>query len=141
MNLTGVFINAICVFAAGFLGSIFKKGIPERIKRTLMLALGLCVLYVGIDGIVAGMDAVLLVLSVSIGAFIGEAIDFDDKFSRLGRYVESRMPKNEDNIADGFVSATLFVCVGAMAIVGGIESGTKGTYNTFLAKSCKNRQT
>ena len=46
------------------------------------------------------------------------------------------MPKNEDNIADGFVSATLFVCVGAMAIVGGIESGTKGTYNTFLAKSC-----
>ena len=93
MNLTGVFINAICVFAAGILGSIFKKGIPERIKRTLMLALGLCVLYVGIDGIVAGMDAVLLVLSVSIGAFIGEAIDFDDKFSRLGRYVESRMPK------------------------------------------------
>ena len=136
MNLTGVFINAICVFAAGILGSIFKKGIPERIKRTLMLALGLCVLYVGIDGIVAGMDAVLLVLSVSIGAFIGEAIDFDDKFSRLGRYVESRMPKNEDNIADGFVSATLFICVGAMAIVGGIESGTKGTYNTFLAKSC-----
>ena len=135
MNLTGVFINAICVFTAGLLGGLTRKGIPERIKETLMLGLGLCVLYVGISGIIPGMDSVLLVLYVSLGAFIGELLDFDGRISRLGTYIQERMPGSEGNIADGFISATLFVCVGAMAIVGGIESGTKGTYSTFLAKS------
>ena len=136
MNFTGVFINAFCVAVAGITGAFFRKGLPEKMKRTLMLALGLCVLYVGITGIVKGMDSVMLVLSVAIGVIIGEAIDFDAAFNKLGMYVERKLPSESGSVADGFVSATLFVCVGAMAIVGGIESGTKGTYSTFLAKSC-----
>ena len=136
MNFTGVFINAFCVAVAGIMGAFFRKGLPEKMKRTLMLALGLCVLYVGITGIVKGMDSVMLVLSVAIGVIIGEAIDFDAAFNKLGMYAERKLPSESGSVADGFVSATLFVCVGAMAIVGGIESGTKGTYSTFLAKSC-----
>lgn len=135
MNLTGVFINSGCVFFAGILGCLFKKGLSEKVKGTLMIGLGLCVLYIGISGISTDINAITLVLSVSLGAFVGELIDIDEKLNRFGRFVQNKFPVKDEHIADGFISSTLFVCVGAMSIVGGIESGTQGTYQVFLAKT------
>lgn len=135
MTLTGVFINAAGIFIAGILGSIFRKGIPDRVKTTLMYGLGLCVLFIGITGLDPDMSVIVLVLSVSLGAVIGELFDFDGRLSRFGSFVQKKLGGNEDSIADGFISASLFVCVGAMAIVGAVESGTEGTYDTYLAKS------
>lgn len=135
MTFTGVFINAGGVLLAGILGSIFRKGLPEKIRAMLMTALGLCVLYIGASGISADTNFTRLVLAVSIGTIIGTAIDIDKRLRNLGEKVHTILPVKDDGFADGFISATLFVCVGAMAIVGAIESGTKGTYDVYLAKS------
>ncbi|WP_312941923.1 DUF554 domain-containing protein [Oscillibacter sp.] len=136
MTLTGVFINSIGVFLAGLTGSFCKKGIPEKVRTTLMMGLGLCVLYIGISSITAGTSIIMIVLSIAIGAVVGERIDIDDNLNRMGKVMQKHLTFiGNDNIADGFVAGTLFVCVGAMSIVGGIESGTQGTFNTFVAKA------
>ena len=135
MTLTGVWLNAGGVLLAGILGSFIRRGMPEKLKTALMTGLGLCVLYIGISGISADTDTVVLVLSVSLGMALGTALDLDGKLSWLGELVQQKLPLRDSQVADGFVSSTLFVCVGAMSIVGGIESGTQGTYDTFLAKT------
>ena len=135
MTLTGVWLNAGGVLLAGALGSFIRRGMPEKLKTALMTGLGLCVLYIGISGVSADTDTVVLVLSVSLGMALGTALDLDGKLSRLGELVQQKLPFRDSQVADGFVSSTLFVCVGAMSIVGGIESGTQGTYDTFLAKT------
>ena len=135
MTLTGVLINSAGVFFAGILGSIFRKGIPDKVKTTLMYGLGLCVLFIGVTGLSPDMSVIVLVLSVAIGSVIGELIDIDKQLGQFGAFVQNKLKSSEDSISDGFISATLFVCVGAMSIVGGIESGTQGTYDTFLAKT------
>lgn len=135
MTIMGAAINGIGIFAAGILGSLIKKGMPERIKDSLMTGLGLCVLYSGAIGFSSDTDLLVLTISVALGVIIGEALDFDGHLNRFGSFIERKVSSKDNNFADGFVSASLFVCVGAMAIVGAIESGTKGTYNTYLAKS------
>ncbi len=135
MTIMGAAINGIGIFAAGILGALIKKGMPERIKDSLMTGLGLCVLYSGAIGFSSDTDLLVLTVSVALGVIIGEALDFDGHLNRFGSFIERKVSSRDNNFADGFVSASLFVCVGAMAIVGAIESGTKGTYNTYLAKS------
>ncbi len=135
MTFVGVAINGTGIVAAGILGSVIKKGIPERLKDALMTALGLCVLYSGISGFSSDTNLLILTASVVIGLLIGELLDFDGKFTRFGGFVQKKIGAGDGSFADGFVSASLFVCVGAMAIVGAIESGTKGTYDIYLAKS------
>lgn len=135
MTLTGVFLNAGGVFAAGVLGALIRRGIPDRLRRALMLGLGLCVLYLGVSGFSAETDAIVLVSSVTVGVLLGEGIDIDGRLRRSGAFLQRVLPLRDGQIADAFVTSTLFVCVGAMSIVGGIESGTQGTYDTFLAKA------
>ena len=135
MTFTGVLINGIGILVAGILGALVKKGIPEKIKDALMTALGLCVLYSGISGFSSDTSLLILTASVVTGLLIGEILDFDGAFTRFGSFVQKKIGAGDSSFADGFVSASLFVCVGAMAIVGAIESGTKGTYDTYLAKS------
>ena len=135
MTFVGVAINGIGIVVAGILGALIKKGIPEKLKDALMAALGLCVLYSGISGFSSDTNLLILTASVVIGLLIGELLDFDGKFTRFGEFVQKKIGAGEGSFAEGFVSASLFVCVGAMAIVGAIESGTKGTYDTYLAKA------
>ena len=135
MTFVGVTINGVGILVAGILGALIKKGIQEKFKNTLMAGLGLCVLYSGVSGFSSDTNLLILTASVVIGLIIGEILDFDGLFNRFGQFMQKKIGAKEGNIADGFVSATLFVCVGAMAIVGAIESGTKGTYDTYLAKS------
>ena len=135
MTLTGVWINSGGVLLAGLLGSLCRRGIPEKVKSPLLVALGLCVLYIGISGVSAETSVIVLVLSVAVGALGGEVADIDGKLNRLGLLVQQKLPLRDENIAEAFVTSTLFVCAGAMSVVGGIESGTQGTYDTYLAKA------
>lgn len=135
MTLTGVLINGGGIFVSGVLGALIRKGIPEKLKDGLMTGLGLCVLYSGAVGFSGETNLLVLTFSVALGVIIGELLDFDRLFNRFGSFVQKKASMKDSNFADGFVSATLFVCVGAMAIVGAIESGTKNTYSIYLAKS------
>lgn len=159
-HFLGTIVNFIVVFVAGFLGTLVKKGVPKRITDIVMSAMAICVIYIGIDGIIgeapavnedsflnAGLFKVLvMILSMAIGTIIGELIDIDKWLNKLGEVLGNgfkRLSGAEDGeggksagakFAEGFVSCSLLFCVGAMAINGAILDAT-GEPGVLLAKS------
>lgn len=136
MILFGALANGLAVAFGGGVGLAFKQGISERVKTLIIQALGICVVYVGISGSLKGNSTIFVVLSMVIGAVIGELIDFDGQFNKLGDWLESLFHmKSENSFSEGFVTGTLFICVGAMAIVGSLQSGMAGNNQVLYTKS------
>lgn len=136
--MLGTIVNCIAIIIGCLVGLIVKGRLSERISTTIMAGLGLCVLYIGISGALKGEDTLLMIISIALGALIGEVIDLDKWLNKLGHYLESKIRKKDGqtiSIAEGFVTASLLFCVGAMAIVGSLESGLKGDHDTLFAKS------
>ncbi|EKY27550.1 DUF554 domain-containing protein [Clostridium celatum] len=136
--MLGTIVNSIAVIVGCLVGLVVKGRLNEKISITVMQGLALCTLYIGISGALKGENTLIMILSVAIGALIGEIIDIDKRLNNLGEYLESKFNgKKESNvsIAEGFVSASLLFCVGAMAIVGSLESGLSGNHNTLFTKS------
>lgn len=136
--LWGTLVNVAAIVIGSLVGLLLKKGLPERVSGMLNIAVGLCVAYIGIDGCLAGENMLVAVLSMVIGAVIGELLNLDGKLNRLGQAVQNRFAKGKDGestIAQSFVSASLLFCVGAMAIVGSLQSGISGDHNTLYVKS------
>lgn len=133
---SGAVVNFFTVIAGTLIGLLFKKGIPERVKATLMNGMALCVLYIGVTGLFEdGTNILIIIVSCASGAVIGELADFDGIVNRLGARLEKSLGKGDTKIADGFVTATLLFCVGAMTVVGSIDSGISGDNSTLYSKS------
>ena len=133
--MLGTIVNAAAVLAGCTVGLFLKGGIPKRFNDIIMKALGLSVLYIGIAGSIKCTDTLLLIISLIIGAALGEALNIDQRLNNLGQWVESKFKKSEGGIAEGFVSASLLFCVGSMAIVGSIQSGMQGNHEMLFVKS------
>lgn len=135
--MLGVIVNMIAAVVGGTLGTLFKKGIPEKITNSIMIAVGLCVVYIGIDGALKGENTLVLIISMLVGTAIGSLIDIDDKINRLGKWVENKINKGEKkvSIAEGFVTATLLFCVGSMTVVGSLNAGLLGDNQMLYTKS------
>ena len=104
----------------------------------MMKGLGLCTLYLGISGSLKGENSLILIISIVVGALIGEGIDLDAKLKRFGAWIENKFKSKESgkvSIAEGFVSASLLFCVGAMAVVGSLQSGLEGNHEMLFNKS------
>lgn len=133
--MLGTAVNVAAVLLGGVIGLLIKKGLPKRLETALMTALGLCTMYIGISGLSEGKNTLVLILSMVIGTLIGEAIDLDRQVCRLGDYIQSKFKNKGGSVAEGFVSASLLFCVGAMSIVGSLESGLCGNHEILFAKS------
>lgn len=135
--MLGVIVNMLAAIVGGTLGTLFKKGIPEKITNGIMIAVGLCVVYIGIDGALKGENTLVLIISMLIGTAIGSLIDIDDKINRLGKWVEGKFNKGEKkvSIAEGFVTSTLLFCVGSMTVVGSLNAGLLGDNQMLYTKS------
>jgi uncharacterized membrane protein YqgA involved in biofilm formation len=135
--MTAVLINVATVILGSAVGLLLKKGIPEKISKAAMAAIGLCTLYIGIDGALEGENTIVLILSLVFGAVTCTAIDMDRLLDRAGKFLESRVKsKNEKStLSEGFVTGSLLFCVGAMTIIGSLESGLKGDHTTIITKS------
>lgn len=128
----------VAVLIGGSVGLLLKKGLPEKLSDSIMKGLGLCTLYLGISGSLKGQNSLILIISMVVGIVIGEILDLDDKVNRLGKFVEKKFQKEGNtkvSIAEGFVSASLLFCVGAMAIVGSLQAGLAGDYEMLYNKS------
>lgn len=135
--MLGTIVNVIAVLAGGTLGLLLKGRLPGRVADGVLRTVGLCVIVMGIAGALKG-DTMLLVVSLAVGTLAGEAFNLDGLLARLGGRMERHFRKNEDEsstFAEGFVSATLLFCVGAMSIVGSLESGLIGDHRIIFAKS------
>ena len=135
--MIGVFVNVATVLLGSFVGLLFRKGIPERISKAMMLAIGLCTLYIGIDGALEGSNTIVLILSMVFGTLIGTLLDIDGMINRIGQYIERKMKKEGEktSIAEGFMTASLLFCVGAMTIVGSLNAGLTGDNTLIFTKS------
>ena len=134
--LSGAVVNFFAVIIAGALGLLFKKGIPEKVKTTLMYGMALCVMYIGITGLFEeGANIIVIIISFALGSVIGELVDFDGAINRLGDKLQKKLSRNDSRFAEGFVTATLLFCVGAMTVVGSIDSGINGDNSTLYSKT------
>lgn len=135
--MLGTIVNVIAVLVGGTIGLLLKKGLPKRLEKSLMTALGLCTVYLGISGLSQGKNTLILILSMVLGTLIGELVDLDKRINNLGEYIQEKFRRlsGGSSIAEGFVTASLLFCVGAMAIVGSMQSGLTGNHETLFAKS------
>lgn len=135
--MLGTIVNCLAIIIGSIIGLTIKGKISNKVRVTIMNGLGLCTLYIGLSGALEGKNTLIMIISIALGALIGELIDIDGKLTNLGEMIERKPNKgnNSLSIADGFVTATLLFCVGAMAIVGSLESGLSNNHSTLFAKS------
>lgn len=143
----GTIINTAAIILGGIAGGLFGKRLTERYQDTLMKACGLCVIFLGIAGALEKMFTVqngsvvsggtmMMIASFAIGSLMGEWINIEHHMNRFGEWLKVKSGNSKDKIfVDAFVTASLTVCVGAMAIVGSIQDGILGDYNTLLMKA------
>lgn len=135
--MLGVAVNAAAVIVGSLLGLVFKKGISEKLNKAVMSAIGLCVMFVGIDGMLGYTDPLILIVSMVIGTIIGTLLGLEEKFNAAGDRLAGKIAKNSEsgNFTQGFVTASLLFCVGAMAITGSVNAGLNGDNRILFTKS------
>lgn len=133
--MLGTIVNALAIIGGSLVGFLFKGGIPDRINDTIMKGLALCILVIGITGAIKSENMIVVICSIVTGALIGEAIDIDRRLVKFGDAIETRLQGKGGKISEGFVTASLVYCVGAMAIVGSLNSGLKGDNSILFTKA------
>lgn len=143
----GTLINVSAIIAGSLIGLIFGSLLKERVQETLMDACGLGTLFLGIGGTISKMltishgslsttSSMMMILSLVIGGLIGELINIEAFFERFGAWLKVKSGNAKDPaFTEAFVSASLVVCIGAMAVVGAIQDGISHNPDTLIAKS------
>lgn len=142
----GTIINCSAIIIAGIAGMFFGNHLKESMQNTLMKADGVAVIFIGIAGGLSKMLVIkngsiettgtMMIISLSFGAVIGELLDLGGKMTHFGEWLKLKTGNAKDHkFVDGFVTASLTVCIGAMAVVGSIEDGVHGNHSILLAKA------
>lgn len=143
----GTILNVAAIVAGGLIGLVFSRAISARYQQTLMQAIGVCVIFVGIGGAVQEMMTVtadglqsggtmMVVISYAVGSLLGEWIDLERRMEQFGTWLKVKTGNaREKQFVDAFVTASLTVCIGAMAIVGAIQDGLSGDHSTLALKA------
>ena len=150
MRGLGTIINVVTILIGATIGMVLKGGLPERFEKTVKSAAGLSTIIIGITSTLAEMftttengaisvdGTMLMVISLVLGAIVGEFADIEDKLEKIGCYCRKKasfLVKDNPKFVDGFVTTSLLFCVGAMAIVGSIQDGLTGDYTILAAKA------
>ena len=146
MHGLGTIVNVAAIVVGGLAGLLGGRRIPERLQKTLMSAMGVSVLFVGVSGALSQMlragggaltvQGTMMILSLAIGAVLGELLDLEDRMERFGAWLKVKTKSESDGgFIGAFVTASLTVCIGAMAIVGSIQDGILGDHATLFAKA------
>ena len=135
--LIGTLVNTAAVILGALIGMGLGNVLPERLRTTVMSGLGLCTLFVGISGTMGGENQLITIISMVIGAIIGELCDLDGHLNRFAEGLEKKFRKTggKVSLAEGFVTASLLFCVGAMTIVGALNDGLMGDHQLLFTKS------
>ena len=143
----GTILNVAAIVAGGLIGLVFSRAISARYQQTLMQAIGVCVIFVGIGGAVQQMMTVtadglqsggtmMVVISYAVGSLLGEWIDLERRMEQFGTWLKVKTGNaRKKQLVDAFVTASLTVCIGAMAIVGAIQDGLSGDHSTLALKA------
>ena len=133
--MLGTFVNTAAIIAGCLVGLVFKGRISEKYNKTIIQALSLGVIFIGLKSAFKCNDFILIIISLAIGSLIGEICKIEYRLEKAGGWLETKFSKKDGSFATGFVTSTLLFCIGAMAIVGSLESGLTGDHTTLFAKS------
>lgn len=132
----GTLINVAGIIVGGLIGLFGGKLLTEGIRRTLLDACALAVIFLGADGALKNLDTMLLIASLIGGGLVGAIVDIDGKFERLGIWLRARSGNDGDSkFIDAFVTSSLTVCIGAMAVIGAINDRLLSDATVLIAKS------
>lgn len=135
MFLLGTLVNGALIIIGTLIGKILNR-IPEGMKVTVMYAIGLSVMVLGLQMGFKTNNFLIVILSLVIGTVIGEWLQLDEQLNHLGKWLESKIGSNgTGSISEGFVTATLIFVIGAMAIIGALDSGIRNDHNVLFTKS------
>lgn len=140
----GTIINCGSVLAGASAGMLLKNGLSKRFEDTIMQGIGLCTMFIGIGGALSGLltlengqlatqHTMLLILSLALGALIGEALNIEKHLEDFGLFWQKS--HDDSHFVEGFVSFSLLICIGAMAIVGSLQDGLSGDASLLIAKA------
>ena len=129
-------VNAIVVVLGGLLGLLLGGRLKEHHTKTIVAALGICTMVIGITGAIVTSNILIVIICLVVGTIIGELLKIEHHLDTLGDWLKSKVAKNGGGrFTEGFVTASLLFCVGSMAIMGSFDAGLRGDYNTIFAKS------
>ena len=143
----GTIINAAAIVVGGVLGMLLKNALPQRIQDTLLKAMGVCVLFIGLSGTLEQMLAVqdgalsatgtmMMILSFIFGSVLGGALDLEGRIERFGVWLRKKAGSEGDSrFLSAFLNASLTVCIGEMAVVGAIQDGLFGDHSLLVTKA------
>lgn len=133
--MTGTFVNTGAILAGSLVGLAAGKHLPERLKTTVMQALSLSVILVGLQMALSGKEPLTAIGCLILGALTGELLRIEQGVERLGNWLKNKTGSRSSTFVQGFVSASILYLTGAMMIVGCIQDGTVGDTNTLYIKS------
>ena len=133
--MTGTLVNTGAVVAGSLLGVMIGKRLPDRVKTIVMQALGLSVILIGLQMALSGTRPLLVIGSLLLGAVTGELLDIEGRIAAIGEWLKRRFRSESSTFVQGFVTASVLYCTGAMVIVGSIRDGTVGDPSILYIKS------
>ena len=146
----GTIVNVLAVLGGGAIGLFLRGGMNPRYQEAIVRIMGLSTIFIGAAGTLEHMlfvengaltglpikETLIMILSMALGTFVGEVLDFDGKLEKFGAWLKEKATRGDDSkFIEGFVTASLNVCIGAMAIVGSIQDGLSGDPSTLFTKS------
>lgn len=135
MILLGTLVNALAIIAGALLGRLLSR-IPESVRKTVMQGIGLAVILLGIKMGLGSDNFLLVIISIVVGSIIGEVIGIEKGLNRLGQWLEKKVGgSKQGGIATGFVTTTLVYCIGAMGVLGSMDSGLRNNHDILFTKA------
>ncbi|WP_128425328.1 DUF554 domain-containing protein [Gudongella oleilytica] len=133
--MLGAVANSLGILFGALIGLVLKKGIKECYTNTIMDGISIAVIVLGLMSAIEMQNVILVLASLVIGTIIGEWLNIDSGLENLGKNLEKRFGQKDSTFSKGFVTASLMYCIGAMAILGAVESGLTGNHETLFAKA------
>lgn len=133
--MKGTIVNTVAIIAGAGLGMVFKRGIPLKYQETIIQCLGISVGLIGVQMALKTQNILMVIISLVLGALVGEMMNLDALLNKLGDWLTRHLGGQFGNVGEGFVTASLIYCIGAMAIVGSIQDGLSGNADTLYAKA------
>jgi len=135
--MAGTIINVVLVLLGSVAGLLLKGLLSSRLSTVITQGLGLCVALIGLQSAIGYGDLLCVIICLVLGVLIGEGLKIERRLDGLGEVLRKRFVKegSESRFTEGFVTASILYCVGAMAIMGSIEAGVNQNYSILIAKS------
>ena len=133
----GVIINVIAIVIGTTIGLFLKRGMSEKMSSHIMQGLALITFIIGLKGALVDQDMILLIVSISLGGYLGEMMQLEENIRKFAEWVQDKLSKEgaQNQLAEGFVSAVLIFCVGAMAVMGSLEAGLRNNHGILITKA------